>query len=148
MRNKENYKDFILEVLQLGNNEKNKRDIIPLGEDDLVTIEMELNCLGRTEKSKLDLSEILKMRFGLGDNGIKMTLKAVGRKIGVTQEAVRGFQNRALLKLIRYRKRVFKKFLVSGMKERINELENYYEEHSARINVLENELVRKKEFNY
>lgn len=51
-------------------------------------------------------SKIIKMRYGIG-NGDPMTLKAIGKKLGLTRERVRQMEQQALQKLYRIMSREF-----------------------------------------
>ncbi len=130
MRNEENYKKFILEVLELSDIEKNRRDTILLTEDDFITIDNILNSLGCTEVSKRNLGEVLKLRYGLGNDGVIMTLKESGKKIGFSANAARMLQYQALNKLRKFESYKLKKFLISNIREEYNDVNAAYEKYA------------------
>jgi len=70
-------------------------DELVLGRDEVKTIYQLLNKIDRRE------AEILKLRYGL-DDGVPLTLKEIGEKIGLTRERVRQIENEALKKLNSY----------------------------------------------
>ena len=97
MGKKNAYEKLIMKVTE------KRHNLLPIKKKDLDAIDELIGSLGQVQGSDHSFGDVLRLRLGL--DGPKLTLEEIGKRFGVTKEAIRQQQEKAF-RLLRHPQRI------------------------------------------